>query len=182
MPLNALMKISRADGESKIKTALKSYEKYIELQGWEWEVEADTSWTKGGGASVGKPSPGKLAFEHYFDTASTTILRYIFSGQSFDTVDLHMLKGTGDMKGQKEFFVMNMKDAFITKVTNTATDEGNVVQKVEMVFKEVSFLYRQQMDPPPPPPPGQKPLAGPPPGSLGVDHTVTWDIPAGKVK
>jgi type VI protein secretion system component Hcp len=170
MPLNALMKISRADGESRVK----NFEKYIELQGWEWEVEADTSWTKGGGASVGKPSPGKLNFEHYFDTASTTILRYIFSGQSFDSVDLHMLKGTGDKKGQKEFFVMNMKDAFITKVTNTATEEGNVVQKVEMVFKEVTFSYRQQMDALPGVQGGV--------GSLGPPHLVTWDIPAGRVK
>jgi type VI secretion system secreted protein Hcp len=181
MSLNALMKISRAAGESKVKTAEKSYENYIELQGWEWEVEADTSWTKGGGASVGKPNPGKLSFEHYFDTASCNIMRYIFSGQSFDTIDLHMLKGTGDMKGQKEFFVMNMKDAFITKVTNTATDDGNVVQKVELVFKEVTFVYRPQSDPPPAPP-GKTGSGGPPPGSLGADRTVTWDIPAGKVK
>jgi hypothetical protein len=50
-------------------------------------------------------------------------------------------------------------------VTNSATDEGNVIQKVEMVFKEVSFLYRPQSNL----------------GALGAEHTVTWDIPAGKV-
>jgi type VI secretion system secreted protein Hcp len=179
MPLNALMRISRAKGESRVKTAEKDFKDYIEIQGWEWEVEADTSWTKGGGASVGKPAPGKLSFEHYFDSSSTTILRFIFSGQSFDEVDLHMLKGTGDVKGQKEFFVMNMKDAFITKVTNTASDDGNVVQKVEMVFKEVTFTYKQQTDGLPQVPGGKATQAA---GSLGAKFEVTWDIPAGKVK
>ena len=163
MALNAVLKISNAPGESKIP----DFKDWIELQGWDWEVDAETSWTKGGGASVGKPNPGKLNFEHYFDTSSTNILRNIFSGRSFDKIELKMLKGTGDKKGQKEFFRMEMLDAFITKVTNSATDDGNVIQKVELVFKEVSFLYRPQSSTD---------------GSLGKDFIVSWDIPAGKVK
>lgn len=172
MPLNALIKISNAPGETKALGKYKA-EKWIEIQGWEWEVEADTSWTKGGGASVGKPSPGKLTFEHYFDTSSTVIMRYIFSGQSFDNIQLEMLKGTGTDKGQMCFFRMEMRDAFITKVTNSATDEGNVVQKVELVFKEVTFVYRPQLD--------QDDGKGRA-GQLGAESTVSWDIPAGKVK
>lgn len=167
MALNAVIKISNAPGESKLPT----HKQWIEIQGWDWEVEADTSWTKGGGASVGKPSPGKFNFEHYFDTSSTNILRNIFSGRSFDTIELNMLKGTGSRldegpkSGQQVFFKMFMNDAFITKVTNSATDEGNVVQKVELVFKEVKFIYRPQLDD----------------GKLGAENPVSWDIPAGKV-
>ena len=138
MALNAIVKISNAPGESK------AHKDWIEIQGWEWEVDAETSWIKGGGASVGKPNPGKLTFEHYYDTSSTNILRNIVSGRSFDLVELKMLKGTGDKKGQKEFFYMKMADAFITKVSNSASDEGNVIQKVELVFKEVTFSYRAQ--------------------------------------
>jgi len=163
MALNAIMKISNAPGESRIP----DFKGWIEIQGWDWEVDAETSWTKGGGASVGKPNPGKLSFEHYFDTSAINIMRNIFSGRSFDSVELKMLKGTGDKKGQKEFFKMVMADAFITKVTNNATDEGNVIQKVEMVFKEVTFSYRPQLSAD---------------GSLDKEWTVGWDIPAGKVK
>ena len=47
----------KADGES----IQKGKEKWIEIQGWDWEVEAESSWTKGGGASVGTPNPGKLS-------------------------------------------------------------------------------------------------------------------------
>ena len=40
--LNAFMKIGEAEGESK----QAGYEKWIELSAWDWEVEAETSWTK----------------------------------------------------------------------------------------------------------------------------------------
>lgn len=173
MALNALINIANAKGECRIPDHLG----WIEIQGWDWEVEADTSWTKGGGASVGKPNPGKMNFEHYFDTSSCNILRNIFSGQSFDSIELHMMKNTGrpglakpgalsPSTTQDIFFKMLMSDAFITKVATAATDEGNVVQKVELVFKEVKFWYRPQRDD----------------NSLGEVKEVAWDIPAGKVK
>ena len=50
MAVNAFLKFSNsAEGESR----QKGFEKWIELQGWDWEIEAESSWTKGGGASVG---------------------------------------------------------------------------------------------------------------------------------
>ena len=57
MAVNAYVTFfDKADGES----IQKGKERWVELQAWDWEVEAETSWVKGGGASVGKPSPGKL--------------------------------------------------------------------------------------------------------------------------
>src|SRR5450631_4158634 len=76
--LNAFMQIDGAFGESR----QGGYEKWIEIQSWEWEVEAETSWTKGGGASVGKPSPGKMSWEHYWDRSSPTLLGYICTGSA----------------------------------------------------------------------------------------------------
>lgn len=163
MALNALLEISGAKGESKANPG------WIEIQGWDWEVEAETSWTKGGGASVGKPNPGKMNWEHYFDSASSQILVFIFSGRAFDKMTLHMAKGTG--AGQQVFFEMKMQGVFITKVANSATDEGNVLQKVEMVFKEVDFVYRTQTS------------TGKTAGKLdsGV-FECGWDISAGTVR
>ena len=37
-----------------------------------------------------------------------------------------------------------MNEVFITKVNQSATEEGNVVQKVEMVFKHIDIVYKQQ--------------------------------------
>jgi type VI secretion system secreted protein Hcp len=160
MAVNAFVSFfDKADGES----IQKGKEKWIEIQGWDWEVEAETSWTKGGGASVGKPNPGKMNWEHYFDTSSTVILGYICTGKAFPKVELQMMKTTG--KGSPEtYFTMIMEGAFITKVSNSGTEEGNVVQKVEMVFKTVKIEYKPQNNKD---------------GSLGAVKTYNWDIPAG---
>lgn len=160
MAVNAFLSFfDKADGESM----QKGKEKWIEIQGWDWEVEAETSWTKGGGASVGKPNPGKLNFEHYFDTASTVILGYICTGKAFPKVELQMMKTTG--KGSPEtYFKIDLEGCFITKVSNSGTEEGNVTQRVEMVFKTIKIEYKPQNNKD---------------GSLGATKTYNWDIPAG---
>ncbi|HZV92876.1 MAG TPA: type VI secretion system tube protein Hcp [Caldimonas sp.] len=160
--LNAFMQISNARGESK----QGHYKDWIEIQAWEWEVEAETSWTKGGGASVGKPSPNKMSWEHYWDRSSATLLVYICTGASFENIQLDMCKTTGSGTPQT-FFSIKMKDAFITKVNQSANEEGNVVQKVEMVFKEITIEYFQQ---------GLDPKN---PGALKQATKFYWDIPGG---
>ena len=160
MAVNAFISFfDKADGES----IQKGKEKWIEIQSWDWEVEAESSWTKGGGASVGKANPGKMNFEHYFDTSSTVILGFICTGKAFPKLELQMMKTTG--KGSPEtYFTMTMEGAFITKVSNSGTEEGNVTQKVELVFKTVKIEYKQQDNKT---------------GSLLATKTFNWDIPAG---
>ena len=137
--LNAFMKVSAAQGESKQIGA----EGWIEIQAWDWEVEAETSWTKGGGASVGKPNPGRMNWEHYWDKSSNVLLAYICTGTAFREIDLKMCKTTGG-KEPSPFWTARLGDAYITKVTQSATEDGNVMQKVEMVFKSISIDYYQQ--------------------------------------
>ena len=163
--LNAFMKIGKANGESK----QDPFVDWIELQSWEWEVEAETSWTKGGGASVGKPSPGKMNWEHTWDRASSVILGYICTGTAFKNVILMMCKSTGK-DARTPFFQVEMREAFITKATQSATEEGNVLQKVEMVFKSISIQYWQQG------------LNKQTPGALSPANEFSWDIPAGKAQ
>ncbi len=184
MALNAFIKLGNAFGEAM--QGKYGAESWTEIQGWDWEVEAETSWTRGGGASVGKPSPGKLNFEHYYDRSAPTILAYICLGKSFDQVTLEMCKTTGGVVGGPErglglgknslepFFTMRLTDAFITKVSNTASDDGNVVQKVEMVFKKIEIDYRPQGMPT-----GPGAVGKDSPGKLGPPIKYEWNISAG---
>ena len=159
MAVNAFISFfDKADGES----VQKGKKKWVEIQGWEWEVEAETSWTKGGGASVGKPNPGAMNFVHFFDTSSTVILGYICSGKAFPKVELQLTKSTTGDKSET-YFTMTMEGAFITKVSNRGDAEGIVAQRVEMVFKTVKIDYKPQAES----------------GKLGAVKTFTWDIPAG---
>ena len=87
MAVNAwLTFFDKADGES----AQKGRENWIDVLSWTWEVDAETSWTKGGGASVGKPTPDKMAWEHIFDTSSPVLLGYICTGKVFPKAQLQM--------------------------------------------------------------------------------------------
>ena len=149
----------KADGES----VQKGKEKWVEIQGWSWEIEAETSWTKGGGASVGKPSPGAMSFEHYFDTSSPVIMGYICNGKAFPKVELQMARSLAGAH-PASYFTMLMEGVFITRVSNSGTEEGDIVQRVEMVFKTVKIDYKPQ---------------DPKSGKLGAAKTFSWDIPAG---
>jgi len=160
MAVNAFLSFfDKADGES----VQKGKEKWIEIQGWDWEIDAETSWTKGSGASVGKPNPGKLNFEHYFDTSSTVLMGYICTGRAFPKLELQMLKTTGSATPET-FYTMTMEGGFITKVSTSGTEEGNVTQKVELVFKTVKIEYKAQDSKT---------------GKLGAVKTYNWDIPVG---
>ena len=160
MAVNAFISFfDKADGES----IQKGKEKWVEIKSWGWDVEAETSWTKGGGASVGKPNPGRINFEHRFDTASIVILGYICTGKAFPKVELQMTKTTG--RGTPEtYFTMTMEGVFITRVSNSGTEDGMVVQSVEMVFKTVKIEYKLQDNRT---------------GALTTVKTYSWDIPAG---
>ena len=159
MAVNAFVTFfDKADGES----VQKGKEKWVEIQGWDWEVEAESSWTKGGGASVGKPNPGAMTFEHHFDASSTVILGYICTGKSFPKVELQMTRSPA---GRLEtYFTMTMEGAFITKVSNSGTEEGNVAQRVSLIFKTVKIEYKPRDNAT---------------GALGAAKVYTWDIPAG---
>lgn len=167
--LNAFMKIKGAEGESKQGDSdggNGNYKGWIELTNWEWEVTAETNWTKGGGASVGKPNPGSLNWEHYWDKSSPTILGYICTGSAFSEVKLEMCKtvgGAGGKNSLQTYFKATMNDVFMNKVNQSVSDDGGVVQKVEMVFKNIKIEYRQQNNV----------------GALGSPVTYEWDIPGG---
>ena len=160
MAVNAFLTFfDKADGES----TQKGKEKWVEIQGWDWEVEAETSWTKGGGASVGKPNPGKMSWEHHYDTSSPVIMGYICTGKAFPKVEVQVMKTTG--AGTPEtYFTIDIEGAFITKVSLSGTEEGSITQRVEMVFKTIKIDYKPQD--------GKT-------GKLGAAKTFSWDIPAG---
>ncbi len=162
MPGNAFIKfVGVNEGESLQETHHGS-KGWIEIGDWSWDIESETSFLKGAGASVGKPTPGTLSFSHYYDTASPEIMSRIVRGTHFSDVHIVMLKQTGNMEGKGEvYFCMTMKFVFITKVSTKGGEDGSVNQDVEMVFKQVAIGYKPQT--------GKD-------GSLGKQRDFGWDI------
>jgi type VI secretion system secreted protein Hcp len=149
MPGNAFIKFVTPDGKivpgESLQTGHPGTAGWVEIGDWSWDIEAETSFTKGTGASVGKPTPGTLSFSHYYDKSSPTLMKYIVQGTHFKTAQIDMLKQTGKSTGEPEiYFQMFAKDVFISKVSSKGGEDGTVNQDIEMVFKEVNFGYRRQ--------------------------------------
>jgi type VI secretion system secreted protein Hcp len=149
MPGNAFLKFVTPDsknvmGES-MQTGHTGAEGWIEIGDWSWDIDSETSFLKGTGASVGKPTPGTLSFSHYYDKSSPVIMKMIVQGTHFKTFTIDMLKQTGKSTGEPEiYFQMIGKDVFITKVSSKGGEDGAVTQDIEMVFKEVKLGYKKQ--------------------------------------
>lgn len=145
MPGNAFIKFDGVTTGESMQDGHMGTEGWIEIGDWSWDIEAETSFLKGGGASVGKPTPGTLSFSHFWDLSSAVILTKIVAGKHFPLVTIHMLKQTGAEDGKPiAYFEVKMKEAFITKVSSKGGEDGSVNQDVEMVFKEVVVAYRAQ--------------------------------------
>jgi type VI secretion system Hcp family effector len=116
---------------------------WIEIGDWSWDIESETNFLQGQGASVGKPTPGNLSITHYFDTSSPTILKKIAEGKHFPKITISALKSTG--KAQPEaYFQVNVSEAFVTKVSTKGGEDGKITQDVEFVFKEIVVGYKPQ--------------------------------------
>jgi type VI secretion system secreted protein Hcp len=167
MPGNSFIKFKEIPTGESTHDSHKGDKGWIELSDWSWDIESDTSFLKGAGASVGKPQPGSMSFTHYYDLASPVIMSKIVQGTAFEKVWVVMLKQTGDKSGKGEpYFAMTMENAFITKVSSKGGEDGSVTQDVEMVFKTIAVGYKPQPD-------DKK-------GGLGDQVDFIWDI--GKMK
>jgi type VI secretion system Hcp family effector len=155
---NAFIKFEGADGESM----QKDFEKQIEISDFTWEITNDTSFTKGGGASVGKANPGTASFSQAFNKASPVMMMKIVSGKHFPTVVMSLCKNTGaETHPQEVYYQMTMESVYITKVGFSAGEDGVMTQSIDIVFKKVKVGYKMQTNT----------------GSLDKEIPFTWDIP-----
>ncbi|MBU6430494.1 MAG: type VI secretion system tube protein Hcp, partial [Cyanobacteria bacterium REEB65] len=103
MPANTFINFNSGMLGESLQKGFKGDKGWIELSDWSWDIEAETSFMKGGGSSVGKPTPGTFTFTHYYDTSSPALMNRIVAGTHFDKVELVQLKQTGS--GAPEPFI-----------------------------------------------------------------------------
>ena len=127
-----------------------------EVRSLDFDLEAISSWTKGGGASVGKPNPGKLSVRKTNNKSTAEFFRNIVSGKSFPEISFEYYD-----QGQKLIYSMTVGNAYITEV-NWLTPECNncpkLEMKISMVFKTIEL------------------------NDVLNGTKVKWDIPAGVVQ
>ena len=108
-----------------------------QVAAFSWVVTADTSWTKGSGASVGHPVPTAIQFTKLLDSSSIPTLLKITQGSSFPTAVFTTTLGKGNTAST---MVYEMENLFVTNVTESAAD-GLVTEDVSFVFKKVTWTF-----------------------------------------
>src|SRR5689334_4973384 len=144
MPGNAFICFDGVKAGESLHKTNPGKDGWFEITDWSWDIEADTSYLKGGGAAVGKPAPAALSFSRPYDLSSPEIMSRIVKGTHFPNVHIVMLKQTGGGEGER-YFGITMQEAFITKVSSKGGEDGAVTQDVEMVFKKCAISYLPQL-------------------------------------
>lgn len=165
MPGNSFIKFTGVPTGESLQENFKGSDGWIEIGDWNWDIEAESSFLKGGGAAVGKATPGVFGFSHFFDKSSPQIMRNIVKGVHFDKVEVVMCKQTGKHDLPQEYFRIEMKQAFSTKVSTKGGEDGAVNQDVEMVCKDIYVKYKAQAND----------------GTLSDAGEFQWDIAGNKL-
>ena len=111
----------------------KSREGWIQIARVDWQVDAGSSWTRGGGVAVGKPSPGPVSFKIPFGPWSTAFLRAIASGATLGTggpIVVDQVTGDGRL-----VLRMRLEGFFVTKYQVGLASAERPQDLLEGVFK-----------------------------------------------
>lgn len=141
----------------------KGHEGWIRISRIDWAVEAATSWTSGGGASVGKPNPGRIAVKLATGPWSTAFLRAITTGTTLDKAGAPIFMDHVAADGRL-LVRMKLEGLFAVKYALASASAELPQDQLEGVFKTVrlEFYYG-----------GSDAKLAP--------TALDWDIPAGKV-
>jgi type VI secretion system secreted protein Hcp len=132
----------------------------IVLLSYSLGVTAESSWTKGGGASVGKPNPGDFQFTAELNRPIPTIAKYITTGKAAQKATLTVRSDAVGNKAGFEYAKYTFEGAFFTSVGQGLNGLGRAVSAVSFIYKTMKAeLFA--------------------PGSTAAVSCVLWDIPAG---
>jgi len=119
----------------RISGIKEGFENYVEITGVQFGAEAESSFTKGGGASIGKPIFDVIAITKSVDKLSNELLKNLAIGKAIPLIEIATTRRTdqGDRVGHKielknvfiQGYLMPVRDAMIAerlpKVLNSYT-------------------------------------------------------------
>lgn len=130
-----------------------------------WSVTAATTFAKGGGASVGKPSPGALTVSIATTTATPVLLNRIAGGKVIKNGRLDVVKSGGGGGNGIEVLQLNLTNLYVTGLATHIGSGGDLVDTVTFAFGTISFsVWKQTTN-----------------GSQGQEVRTTWDVAKGTV-
>ncbi|MBR9789465.1 MAG: type VI secretion system tube protein Hcp [Vibrionaceae bacterium] len=98
-----------------------------ELLSWSWEASQNVNYSIGSGGGAGKVNLEDLVITRYSDAQSAAFLRYIVTGNHFDTVEF-----------ARDGLQIKLKDVLINSFHIGSSDDMKEPQK-----EDISFSFRQ---------------------------------------
>jgi type VI secretion system secreted protein Hcp len=134
----------------------------IDLLSWSWGVSQSGTAGQGGGGGAGKASFDGFNFTHHVDKASPLLMKACATGEHIKDATITVRKAG---QGQQEYLVIKMTDVLVTRVSTSASAEGDdTVEGVVLTFAKVDLEYKPQR----------------PDGSLDVGLHFKYDLKAQK--
>jgi hypothetical protein len=99
------------------------------------EVTAASTFTSGGGASIGKPNPGAIRFTKWIDASSIPALVKIAIGTAFPSAVFTVTFGKGK---DASTMVYELEDLFVTRVSQGSID-GVVTEELSLQGRDLDL-------------------------------------------
>jgi type VI secretion system secreted protein Hcp len=134
----------------------------IDVLSWSWGVSQSGTAGHGGGGGAGKASFDDFNFTHHVDKASPLLMKACATGEHVKDATITVRKAG---QGQQEYLVIKMTEVLVTRVSTSASAEGDdTVEGVVLTFAKVDLEYKPQR----------------PDGSLDVGLHFKYDLKAQK--
>ena len=127
-----------------------------EVRTLDFQINAASSWTKGGGASVGKPNPTNLIIKKPNNKSTSDLFKSIGQGKSIPEIIFEYYD-----TANKLYYSITLTNVFLTQL-NWLTPECPTCLKLEL---QVGFVFKTYKT-----------------FDVASGMKVTWDIPAGTLQ
>ena len=122
----------------------KAHKDQIEVLSWNFGASQSASAHGGTGSGTGKVQIQDLTVTHYFDTASTDLLKYLTTGKHIDEGMLTVRKAGGTAV---EYLKIEMQQVFITHISNGGGHgQDRITENVTLNFRKFEQTYTPQDD------------------------------------
>ena len=116
----------------------------IEVLSWSFGASQAGSAHGGTGSGTGKVQIQDLTVTHYFDTASTDLLKYLTTGKHINEGMLTVRKAGGTAV---EYLKIKMEQVFITHISNGGGHgQDRITENVTLNFRKFEQTYTPQDD------------------------------------
>jgi len=132
---DAFLKLSDIAGDSTDP----QHPNEIALLSYSFSLDADSSWTRGGGASVGKAIPGDVRITAAMDRSLAGMVRKITEGHNSPTAVLSVRSSAPGNRTGFEYIKYTFTNVYFTNVDQALAGNGRAVTGASMIYRSLQI-------------------------------------------